>query len=189
MLPCSNCGEAIAGDTTATCPNCGIPEPTTEAASPHPAPLIQTEPDRTQVSDPARYAGRGRPTGIGGLLAFGGAGLLVRALVLVAAACFILGAYGLCAILGDGALSGTGSGDYECQALYGDFASSIRGPSSTGWEFSPSPSHGHTDDLEWDKRVCPAVAETSAGRYNVWIEVTGESATEWEFEFKAEPVE
>ena len=114
MLPCSNCGKQIAGGT-ATCPNYGISEPTAEAASPDPAPPIQTEPDRTQVSDPARYAGRGRPTGIGGLLAFGGAGLLVRALVLVAAACFILGAYGLCAILSDGALSGTGSGDYECQ--------------------------------------------------------------------------
>ena len=188
MLLCSNCGELIAEDTT-VCPHCDTPEPLAEAAPPHPAPLIQAEPDRTQVSDPARYAGRGRPTGIGGLLAFGGAGLLVRALVLVAAACFILGAYGLCAILGDGALSGTGSGDYECQALYGDFASSYQRPELDGLGVQSISLTRHTDDLEWNKRVCPAVAETSAGRYNVWIEVTGESETEWEFEFRTEPVE
>ena len=188
MLLCSNCGELIAEDTT-VCPHCDTPEPLAEAAPPHPAPLIQAEPDRTQVSDPARYAGRGRPTGIGGLLAFGGAGLLVRALVLAAAACFILGAYGLCDILGDGALSGTGSGDYECQALYGDFASSYQRPELDGLGVQSISLTRHTDDREWNKRVCPAVAETSAGRYNVWIEVTGESETEWEFEFRTEPVE
>ena len=188
MLPCSNCGELMA-EGTAVRPHCGISEPTAEVASPHTIPPVLGEPDRTQVSDPARYAGRGRPTGVGGLLAFGGAGLLVRALVLVAAACFILGAYGLCAILGDGALSGTESGEYECQALYGDFASSYQRPELDGLGVLSISLTRHTDDLEWDKRVCPAVAETPAGRYNVWIEVTGESATEWEFEFRTEPVE
>lgn len=131
MLPCSNCGELIAEDT-AVCPHCDTPDLLAEFVTPRPVAPIPTEPDRTQVSDPAQYAGRGRPTGIGGLLAFGGAGLLVRALVLVAAACFILGAFGLCAILSDGALSGTEPGEHDCQALYDEFVLDHEEPEING---------------------------------------------------------
>ena len=251
MLPCSNCGELIAEDTTvcphcdtfapltgssrgftsdqevagqtvqqggiarycfrcrqpltdevALCPQCGSPvqpehapdpantgTPLTEATPPHHAPPVPANTDRTSVSDPAQYAGRGRPAGPGGWLALGGAGLLVRVLALVAAACVILGAFGLCAILGDGASSGTEWGEYECQALYDEFAGDHRESDIDGLEILSIAPMRRTDTFEWNKRVCPAVVETPEGRYTSWIYVTGESETEWEFEFRSEPIE
>ena len=111
-----------------------------------------------------RNTSGGRPTGMRSGIAFSGIGLLVRLLVIVIAACFILGIVSFYAIL-----SGNECGDHERQALNEDHGERQRISEIIGLEVISIRLTQRTDTFEWDKRVCSAVVDTPDGRFTSWI--------------------
>ena len=139
------------------------------------------KPDREQVSDPANYAGRGRPGNPSRWLALGGSAVLLRILLLIVAGCLILGAYGLCAVLVD-----EDPVRHDCAKFYETITP---GSEFDGLEVLSISLTRNNDSIEWDKRVCPALLETPSGTFHLWVHIITEASTYWEYEFRTEPVE
>jgi hypothetical protein len=45
------------------------------------------------------------------------------------------------------------------------------------------------DRLDWDKQVCPGIAETSGGKYEIWYFVTGKDQSEWSLDYDTRPLQ
>ena len=180
MLPCAHCGEQIAEDTT-VCPYCGAFEPFSTAlpeAPEHPEQATAERAHNGLIKGLLQDIGCHLAVGCGGLVALG----VVIALVSVLTV-----------------LCGGSQGDYgydpdtqvvNCQEYVDSAVEANVGVPWFGDDVMVLSIKADLkrDRVDWDKRVCPGVAETTDGKYEIWYFVTDYEDEEWTLDFEMRPL-
>ena len=179
-MPCTYCGEQIAEDTT-VCPHCGAFDPLSDAPAEVSLEPVQTgaEQDREGfIRGLLKDLGCQVVLGCGGIL---GVGVIAALVAVIAAFC------------------GGGGGDFgydpdtqeiNCQEyLDSDVDASV----GLLWgddevEVFSIRAASERDHIDWGKQVCPGIAETSNGMYEIWYFVTSEGADEWTLDYEMRPL-
>ena len=178
---CVHCHEDIS-EFSQVCPRCGTWEP----FSPHPSGEADV-PAHIDSTTGEEFEGRqeGGSSGLGGFFkdvainyAIGCGGCLVAIVVVI----IIVAVVSICGV------RGSGLDRLECQEEYDDFISVFNEDDSPHGRILKVTASQETDRIAWDKRMCPGVAETAKGEFEVWLAVIDETSEDWTFEFQIEPL-
>ena len=181
MLPCTHCGEQIAEDTT-VCPQCGAFEPFSGIQADSPTERGQASTDsggKGSFKGLLRDVGCQIAPGCGGMLAVG---VVVALVAVIAAFC-------------GGSESGYGydleTQEINCQEYLDAVAEAsvdlLWGDDEV--EVFSITANLKRDRLDWNKQVCPGIAETSGGKYEIWYFVTGKDQSEWSLDYDMRPLQ
>ena len=177
MLPCTYCGEQIAEDST-VCPYCGAFEPFSGVPA-----EAYAEPEPGGAEDARDGFFKGLLKDCGCNLAFGCGGIFV--LVVVIALVSVIATF----------CGGGGEGEYgyapemqeiNCQEF---LDAAVESSVDYVWgddevEVFSIRANLERDRIDWEKQVCPGIAETSGGKYEVWYFVTDSDDGEWTLEYE-----
>ena len=77
----------------------------------------------------------------------------------------------------------------DCQDYYDELMIDLEAYENPEVQILKITASKESDDIAWDKRICPAVAETTEGNFSLWSVVIEQTSTEWTFETILEELE
>ncbi len=180
MQPCAYCGEQLAEDST-VCPFCGAFEPFSAAT-----PGAYAAPEQPGTENAREGLFKGTLRDVGCNCAVGCGSLLAVGVIAVVAA--------VIAVFCGGSVGDYGydpeTQEVNCQeyldADVSESADLLWGDDEV--EVFSIRATLKKDRVDWDKQVCPGIAETSGGKYEIWYFVIDKDKGEWNLGYEMRPL-